>query len=84
MSGYKYTTQGDGADAQTDSFTIAYTDKEQIRQISEALTDSSLAHWSYEYNSYIYNDKCSAVIPNYNSYYFIKDETPEFVVEDFK
>ncbi len=84
VSGYKYTTQGDGADAQTDSFTIAYTDKEQIRQISEALTDSSLAHWSYDYNSYIYNDKCSAVIPNYNSYYFIKDETPEFVMEDFK
>ncbi len=84
VSGYKSTTQGDGADAQTDSLTITYTDKEQIRQISEALTDSSLAHWSYEYNSYIYNDKCSAVIPNYNSYYFIKDETPEFVVEDFK
>ena len=84
VSGYKYTTQGDGADAQTDSFTITYTDKEQIRQISEALTDSSLAHWSYDYNSYIYNDKCSAVIPNYNSYYFIKDETPEFVMEDFK
>ncbi len=96
VSGYKSTTHGDGADAQTDSFTITYTDKEQIRQISEALTDSSLAQWSHDYNSYIYNDKCSAIMIeykhdnndkvsfNYTSYYFIKDETPEFVVDDFK